>query len=224
MLLQFIFYLKESRRFIIEILGKTLFKPIRVYRNSCLKNKDFSIISNNCWGGVIYQKLNLPYLSPTVGMFFYAEDYLRFISNLKYYLSIKPVIIPVEQSRYYEELLKLRKFKYFPIGKIDDVEIIFLHYKNDMEAIEKWERRKKRINMSNLIIKFNDQNLCTSKHIKEFCTLDFTRKICFVGKEYEGCKDLIIVDQKGKGYIKNDIGFFKKPINIIQYINNSNYN
>ena len=40
-----------------------------------LQNTNFSIISNNCWGGYVYQEQNLPYQSPFVGLFLYAKDY-----------------------------------------------------------------------------------------------------------------------------------------------------
>lgn len=45
-------------------------------------NKDrFTIISNNCWGGEVYESYNLIKQSPTVGLFFMASDYIKFIYN-----------------------------------------------------------------------------------------------------------------------------------------------
>ena len=44
------------------------------HRKKQLKFTDFTIISNNCWGGMIYESYNLPKESPTVGMFFMATD------------------------------------------------------------------------------------------------------------------------------------------------------
>ena len=38
-------------------------------RRSKLNNTDFSIISNNCWGGSVYRHYGIPYLSPTVGLY-----------------------------------------------------------------------------------------------------------------------------------------------------------
>ena len=37
------------------------------WRKKQLKSTDFTIISNNCWGGMIYESYNLPKESPTVG-------------------------------------------------------------------------------------------------------------------------------------------------------------
>ncbi len=38
-------------------------------RRKALRFTDFTIISNNCWGGMIYESYNLPKQSPTVGLF-----------------------------------------------------------------------------------------------------------------------------------------------------------
>ena len=215
-----IFELKELQKKIIDASGKTIFKPIRRKRKSRLVNKEFSIISNNCWGGRIYQKFDLPYTSPTVGVYFYADEYIKFLNNLEHYLSIKPIIIPRSKSKYAKQLSELKVYRYFPIGLIDDIEIVFLHYRSDEEAIEKWEKRKKRINLSNLIVKFNDQNECTEKHLIEFEKLPYKNKICFTAKEYDSCENLSIIAQRNCNYVKSDMRAFMKPINIISYINN----
>lgn len=55
-------------------------------RKKELKYKDFTIISNNCWGGMIYESYNLPKCTPTVGLFFMAEDYIEFLSDLRGYV------------------------------------------------------------------------------------------------------------------------------------------
>lgn len=57
------------------------------WRKKQLKSTDFTIISNNCWGGMIYESYNLPKESPTVGMFFMAKDYIEFLSDLKGYIN-----------------------------------------------------------------------------------------------------------------------------------------
>ena len=69
----------DIKNFVIKI--RAPFKRIG------LKNKDYSIISNNCWGGVVSRDRGIKYNSPTCGLFFYAKDYLKFLSNLDYYLN-----------------------------------------------------------------------------------------------------------------------------------------
>ena len=57
------------------------------YRNKYI-NHDVSIISMNCTGGILYHDLGLKFLSPTINLFFRAEDFIKFCENLDYYLSI----------------------------------------------------------------------------------------------------------------------------------------
>lgn len=183
-----------------------------------LKCKDFTIISNNCWGGRVYQRYALPYTSPTVGLMFFADEYIKFVSNLRYYMNQDLKFIPKTQSKYYQYYKD--KEKYYPIGKLDDIEIVFLHYKSENEAREKWNRRKARINWDNLIIKFNDQNRCTPEHIKEFDKLPYKNKLCFVANLVEGTECTIQFKEfEGQNCIPNDITTYTKYINIDKYIN-----
>lgn len=48
------------------------------WRKKQLKSTDFTIISNNCWGGMIYESYNLPKESPTVGMFLWRKTISNF--------------------------------------------------------------------------------------------------------------------------------------------------
>ncbi|MEE1061565.1 MAG: DUF1919 domain-containing protein [Ruminococcus sp.] len=151
------------------------FELRRWYNKKRIKSRDFTIISNNCWAGKAYQYFDMPYLTPTVGLYFFADDYLKFIKNLRYYMSLEVEFISPEKSKYYNEL-EVRGQTEKPIGLLDDVEIIFLHYTSTKDAKEKWERRKKRINYDNIFIKFSNMNLCTEEHIKEFDELNFLNK------------------------------------------------
>lgn len=109
--------------------------------NKRIKNKDITIISNNCWGGIFYRNNNLEYLSPTLGLFFIGSEYIKFIYNMKFYIENELNFIDIKDSKYYDYLKKIQ-YKGI-IGKIADVEICFLHYNSQEEAKEKWERRKK---------------------------------------------------------------------------------
>ncbi len=158
-------------------------------RQKKLKNTDFTIISNNCWGGMIYESYNLRKNTPTVGLYFYAEDYIKFLKNLKKNLNTKLTFINPSESKWKELFMSDKRSGTFPIGKINDIEIFFLHYKSAKEAKEKWERRCKRVNFENLIVKFNDQNMCTEQDVKEFFKLPFKNKIFFTVKNWN-------IDQK----------------------------
>ncbi len=151
----------------------------RFFVKRSIKKRDFTIISNNCWAGRTYQYLDMPYLSPTVGLYFFASDYIKFISDLKHYLNTPLNFIKPEESKYFEEL-KIRNQLDKPIGILDDVEIVFLHYKSKEEAFEKWNRRKERVNFENVILKFSWMNLCDEKHMETFDALPFKNKILII--------------------------------------------
>lgn len=68
-------------------------------------------------------------------MYFFAEEYIKFIINLKYYLSLKLEIITYEDSKY-KDILVRKNQKHCLIGKLNDVEFVLLHYRNADEAIE----------------------------------------------------------------------------------------
>lgn len=168
------------------------------YRNNLLKEKDFTIISNNCWGGFIYQSYGLRYNTPTVGLFFMPQDYLKFIKKIKYYTNIEMKFINPINSRYCKELSENIKFGKYPIGKLDDIEIMFLHYGTEKEAYDKWNERCKRINWKKIIFKFNDQNGCTLEHIKEFDRFNVKNKICFTSKNIEHLKSCVFIKKAQK--------------------------
>lgn len=207
------------KQIIKRIYNHTLNKVIKWYRREILlKNKDFTIISNNCWGGAIYRRYGLPYTSPTVGLMFFADEYIKFVGNLEYYLSQDLRFIPKKDSKYYDYYKE--KDRYYPIGLLDDIEVVFLHYKSEKEAYDKWNRRKARINWNNLIVKFNDQNRATIDHIKAFDKLPYKNKLCFVAHAVQDTDCTIqFTEFEHEYYVKNDITSYSRYLNIDKYLN-----
>lgn len=192
---------------------------IKKMRRSRLKNLDFTIISNNCWGGVISEYFNIRKNSPTVGLYFFAQDYIKFVYNLKWYLAQPLVIIPTKDSKYYKTLVEKNEDNDI-IGKLGDIELIFLHYKTPEEAITKWNRRCKRINWNHLFIKFSEMNLCTERELKLFDELPFSNKVMFTKLPRKDLKSAIYYP----GYENYEqIAFDTKPFNkcmdIIKFLN-----
>ena len=158
---------------------KRIRRLLRRYPRKQLTNTSFTIISNNCWGGIAYEYYDVVKQSPTVGLFFMAEDYIKFCANLKYYINKELAFIDPFHSKYYEQLKEISSFGSYPIGVLDDIEIMFLHYHTKDEAKEKWERRCERIKWDKLIFKFNDQNGCTENDARAFLELPFKNKLFF---------------------------------------------
>ena len=53
-----------------------------------LLNKEPSIISCDCLGGLVSHDLGLQFRSPTINMYMTASDYIKFIYNIKTYIDI----------------------------------------------------------------------------------------------------------------------------------------
>lgn len=183
----------------IKIRRFYIHKTARLRRKK-INSEGFTIISNNCWGGFIYQSYNLKYSTPTVGLFFMADDYIQFISNIKHWIYKSIKFIDYTESKYYEHFRQWNKFGEYPIGIFEDsnIEIHFLHYNSKEKALSDWNRRVKRINWNRILYKFNDQNLCEYKHLKAFSELPHKNKICFTSKEYNLANTIYI--RKSKKY------------------------
>ena len=74
-----------------DIAMTSLFHCQKLYSRLAIKNKEVSIISNNCIGADICHRHGLRFNSPTVNMQILPEDYLKFVCNLKEYLAA-PVV------------------------------------------------------------------------------------------------------------------------------------
>lgn len=195
-------------------------------RRKKILNPDVTIISNNCWGGMVSKTYDLKYNSPTVGCFFMAEDYIVFLRNLSDFLKADVNFISFTESKwvsYFNENNKIIDCPIMQLKYMDEtIEIFMLHYKTEEEAREKWNRRKERVNLHNMIIKISEQNNFSSQILKDFELLDFNNKICFTSSstytgetvirpvEYEKRMDIDINDEPRIRF---------KNFDLIKYIN-----
>ncbi len=209
---------KVADKFRVRLREK-IFNPI-LGRCRCryLNNNRFTIISNNCWGGHVYRFFDIPYDSPTVGLYFFSDDYIKFVYDLRKYLNGEIRFVTYKESRY-KKILENRGEVECPIGIIDDIEIVFLHYKSSQEALEKWTRRKDRMHWDNLVIKMSEQNLCTPEHLRKFDNLPVRKKFVFTSEDYGLDSQIIFCDWLGKGEVVNDTLHFRKYVDLINLIN-----
>lgn len=188
--------IKEAIKAIVNFLYK---KPLRAVqkRNRNLRNKELrsrlrnttpSIIGDNCNVGVIYHDLGLQFRSPTINLYIYPDDYIKFLGNLKYYVTH-------EVAEAFEEGIE------YPIGQIDDIKVYFMHYKSFDEAKRKWEERCKRIDFDNLYVMMTKRSSrCTEEHIRIFDGLPYLNKVLFTNKEYPRYKSTFYI----KGFENKD--------------------
>ncbi len=175
--------IKQKCSLASEIIGTSYHKKLRgitVNRKNRrrLKNTGFSIISNDCTGAVMCHDLGVRFNSPFVNLWLYPEDYLKYCENMDYYNACELAFDISEEGIDY------------PLGRLDDIKIYFMHYTSEQEAKEKWNER---INKDSIYFLFNDRNGCTEEHIKRFSALPYKNKRMFVCKRAEGAEDLIFL-------------------------------
>lgn len=195
-------------------------RTISGMRRNRLNNLDFAIISNNCWGGHVYRWFGLPYNSPTVGVYFYADEYIRFLRDLNTNLHSNIKIIDAFDSRYYE-IMHAKGQDAVPVGVLNNkIEVVFLHYHTKEEAYEKWNRRVERLNINNLIVKFSEMNQCTLEHLIEFESFKFNKKVLFLARNWEGLNSGVVVKRyTHNNEISDDTTYFNRYIDLVKLIN-----
>lgn len=180
-----------------------------------LQVKNPTIISDNCWGGRIYQELGLPYQSPFIGLFIYAPDYVKLCANLKHYLGGKHELKFVEESRY-----RTKEAVTYPLALLDDIEIHFLHYADEAEARSKWTRRLSRMNWNQLYFKMNDNDGATYELLKEFQNLPYQAKVIFSAKNYTDLEDLIYFESRSEqGFVGEDLKIYHPYFDVVRWLN-----
>ncbi len=132
-----------------------------------LTNTTPTIISSDCTGGSVYNELNLQFRSPTINMFFLASDFIRFCSDIRYWVD-QPMI----------EIESDLPYPVATLGK-DGIKLFLVHYNSVEEAQEKWNARKERMNYDNLFFIMNDRNCCSHKDMVDFDHLPSDNKVLF---------------------------------------------
>ena len=181
---------------------------------------DLTIISNTCLGGRLYHDYGKKFLSPTIDFYMDPDSFVKFCSNLKYYMSceIKPL---------YD--FKIYYFSDFCYCDIGGLLAVFGHSNDSYEkTIAKWNERKQRINYDNIVVICTDRNVlakpftrCKAETVKEFGNIPY-KKVFFSTVDYpydyvaylhsfkdeDGCPEATrpSLTKKGK-YIAEEDGF-----------------
>ena len=144
--------------------------------------KDVTIISNNCTGGVMYSDLGLRFNTPTINLSF-AENrsFYMFVAHIKDYI----------QNGTLTESRKKEHHPHFPnapigilhCGNMPDLEIHFLHYSTFEEAREKWFTRSKRVNFDKIFLVIEAQSEYEKSLIPLYVDLPY-KKVIFTDANY----------------------------------------
>lgn len=133
--------------------------------------QDFSIISQNCIGGVLYHDMGKSFISPTINLFIWEPDFVRFVNNLRLYIDSE---------------LEMSWGEEYPVGLLGgDVRIEFMHYTTCSEAKAAWDRRKKRINWDKVVIFATDRNGFDEEAFEQWKRIPYPKILFTTHKEYE---------------------------------------
>jgi len=195
-----LWYGYKKKAFIKSIMDK--FYQLRY------SGKPFTIISNNCWGGDIYQALKLPYNTPFIGLFINAPCYIKLLKAPEYYLNLNLTF--TKQSKY----KNINAKPGYPIGLLDDIEIHFLHNKSEDEAYQKWYRRLKRmpLDKTQWFVKFDDRDNCNEDLIHEFHELNFKNQLSFTKTRYSEYNNNILLKNP------NDLILLHNTYDILDFV------
>ena len=147
---------------IVCIPGFTLEK----YRR--LQKSQLSILSMNCFGGLLSHLLGLKTLSPFFNLRTDTEeDFLKFLKHPRIY---------IEEDLDFKETRQSRDFM-TPVYSIGDMILWMVHDKDFDKAVAKWNERKKRINWYNLIAIMDTDK---PDILEKFDSIPYSKKVCFV--------------------------------------------
>ena len=159
----------SAARLVRPRLAERLAKARVIANVRGIRDRRFSLLASNCTGTLPYRFLDMPYTSPTVNLFFFAADYVEFVTRLDHYLAA-----PLEfarRSRHREGRATHRAHGDYPIGVLDDIEIHFMHYASRADARAKWTRRAARIDRERLVYSMTDRDGATPELMERFDAL-----------------------------------------------------
>lgn len=143
-----------------------------------LRNRDFTIVSDNCWGGYVYRHFGLRYRSPFVGLFLFPPCYIELLERFDESLASELEFIDAGASKYPQVREARDVSGAYPIGTLTGgVEIHFLHYRSADEARAKWLERMRRINRDNVLFKMSDRLGPAPDLLRRFDALPFRNKL-----------------------------------------------
>jgi len=187
--------------FLAKFIIKKLYDIYKgIHYRKLLKNGNITIISNNCIGGFLYQKYGIKYYSPTIGLQFTQEGFLKLCKNLEYYIQEE---LMESEDKMLEDFIKLGGTGVdFPVGKLGDIIIFFQHYKTFEEAKIKWDERKSRINKNRIFFIFVGYDNTPKGIFEEYDRLPLKNKLLLTNKRIIESKNILIMNNGKKAWFE----------------------
>ncbi len=139
-----------------------------------IRERHISIFSSTCFGGILSRRFSIEHNSPFKNLWMSEPDYLPFLENPEYYLSLKP-----EFKRFGKNVPGSDPETYVVLS-LGDLTIHCNHTSDPEQALSDWTRRAAKVNMDDLIVV-----LITDfpKYEERFLRLPYEHKYCFTGYE-----------------------------------------
>lgn len=184
-----------------------------------LKNKDFTIISDNCWGASLYKQLGLKHKTPTIGLGMGKHGYLNFIEKLNT-CEATNFIKELDSSHCYPLIPQV----IYPVGKTSLATIHFLHYKTYESAIRLFKIRYHTINWKNIFYKIDfEHDYYKPEHIQRWNDMKLPNSVAFYSKRVKkiwngDIHNGVYIDkwEKETSYILDN---FQGKFNYIEWLN-----
>lgn len=173
-----------------------------------LRVENVTIISQNCIGGVLYHDMGMQFASPTIDLFFSCPDFVRFVQALDYYLRLEPVMSWGEA---------------YPVGKLDDITIHFMHYNTCAEAKSAWQRRKQRVDLGRVLVLSTDMEGFTDQVYEQWRKITYPKILFTADSRYAEDPDILYFPQFKKNRCVPDLipaRLFYRKKKILLLLNN----
>ncbi|MDB5029166.1 MAG: hypothetical protein JWO66_2855 [Candidatus Eremiobacteraeota bacterium] len=184
--------------------------PASWRRRGRVRDRSFTIVSNDCWAAEVYKDLKLPYATPFVGTRIMGPEFIELVRDLPRALAGR--LEPAPASRYAALVdREHREWKEYAVGLLDGrIELHFLHYATFAEAADKWRRRLDRIVWNRLFFKLSaDKDGFTEEHLRAFDALDVPGKLAFVRRPYPGVRCAVVC---GDDYDVDAVKFYRSSL------------
>ncbi len=167
-----------------------------------LQVSDFTIVTNSCVGGVIYNNLGVKFQSPLINIGLHDVDFYKFLNNLHHYLKC--------------ELRFVQGIASWPTAYLDDILLDFIHYENEKVAAEKWYERCKRINWEKIYIICSDRpsgdRIVTYEDMASLKNIKCANKVIFSTRDYDDIDYIVKLPKDKDGDFVNVYMLDKMPI------------
>lgn len=142
-----------------------------------LEQREFTVLSNDCWGQALYEGYGLPSQTPLIGGGMYADCFIRFLGDIEGYLHSPLKFVGTTRHL---ALNRVRNQRWpWPIAVLrDDVEVHFLHFRTEDESRRAWDAGCDKVNLKRIAVKFSaDKDGATDEHVDRFAAMPFERKL-----------------------------------------------